>query len=412
MPPSFSRRRFLRTGAGLVSLSCLSRAAEAPKLIASTERQVILQPPPKTLGWFHPRCCLVPRPDGKSLTRILMLLQAINGSDVFHQVHYAQSDDLGRTWTEPRPIEDMGWHDLADGLSEGVCDTVPQWHPQTGTVLAVGTTVFYRDQKLVRPSEDRGPAYTVRGPDGTWSKRQRMRWDDPRASALFSCGSSERVLFENGDILMPVTFGQKGRLWRSVTTLRCGFDGKTLAVKEAGSELTNTKGRGLLEPSVVRWGGQYYMTIRAEDQKGYVSTSEDGMNWSSATAYQWDDGEPITMYTTQQHWLPHSEALHLVYNRKTDQNAKVMRFRAPLFIAELDPKTLRLRKATEQVLLPLIGDPELEPKKVRLTDNFHPLTANPRESWITVGENTVSLGSPGDLLIARVKWGRDNKVAE
>jgi hypothetical protein len=354
---------------------------------------------------------MVPGPDGKSPTRVLMLLQAISGSDVFHQVHHAESDDFGRTWTEPQPIEDMGWHDLSGGLFQGVCDTVPQWHPQTGTVLAVGTTVFYRDKKLTQASEDRGPAYTVRAADGTWSKRQRMPWDDPRASALFSCGSSERVLFENGDVLMPVTFGQKGRAWRSVTTLRCGFDGKTLKVKEAGSELTSTKGRGLLEPSVVRWGGKYYMTIRAEDQKGYVSTSEDGMNWSPATAYQWDDGEPITMYTTQQHWLPHSEALHLVYNRKTEQNAQVTRFRAPLFIAELDPKTLRLRKATEQVLLPLVGDPVLEPKKVRLTDNFHPLTLNGSESWITVGENTIALGKPGDLLIARVKWARENKLA-
>jgi hypothetical protein len=406
MLPLLSRRRLLQAGAGCLLAPRPGWSAAAAGSIASTERQVILAPPPNTLGWFHPRCCLVPGADAKSLTRVLMTLQAINGSDLFHHVHVTYSDDVGRTWSDPQPIPDLGWRDLGGGLFEGVCDTVPQWHPQTGTVVAMGTTVFYRNNKLTQPSEDRCPAYVVRGPDGQWSRRQKLQWDDPRASALFSCGSSERVLFENGDLLVPVTFGPKGRRWRSVTTLRCGFDGRKLTVKSAGTELSNEKGRGLLEPSVARWRGKYFMTIRAEDNQGYVSTSDDGMSWAPATAYQWDDGEPITMYTTQQHWLPHSDALHLVYNRKTPENEKVMRFRAPLFIAELDPATLRLRKATERVLLPLVGDAEKEPKKVRLTDNFHPLTVNPTESWITVGENTVSLGQPGDLLIARVRWSR------
>jgi hypothetical protein len=406
-----SRRRILQASAALLATPSINHGAEpAAKVIASLARDVILTPPPKTLGWFHPRCCLVPNAADKTMHTVLMTVQSITGSDVFHHVYETQSDDLGRTWQEPKPIADMSWHDLGDGLFEGVCDTVPQWHPQTRTVLAMGTTVFYRDNKLTKPSEDRCPAYTVRGKDGKWSLRKKLVWDDPRASALFSCGSSERVLFENGDVLVPVTFGQKGRGWRSVTTLRCSFDGETLTVKEAGNELINKKGRGLLEPSVGKWGGKYFLTIRAEDYKGYVSTSDDGMKWSEPVAYAFDDGEPVTMFTTQQHWLPHSEAMHLVYNRKTDQNANVVRYRAPLFIAELDPVTLKLRKATEQVLLPLVGDPVNDPKRVRLTDNFHPLTVSAEESWITVGENTLALGKPGDCLIARVKWARPNRL--
>jgi hypothetical protein len=412
MSPQFTRRRFVQTSLGAAVGSSWLHAADAPaKLIASLERQVILKAPPKTLGWFQTRACLVPGPDGKSLTRVLMLLQPIMGSDFFDQVHETQSDDQGRTWTEPKPIPDMEWHDAGEGLSQGVCDTVPQWHPQTGTVLAIGTSVYYRNNQLVKASVERYPLYTVRQPDGSWSPRKRLEWDDPRATAVLSCGSSERLLFENGDVLVPVSFGPKDRTWRGATTLRCGFEGKTLTVKQAGTELTNTKGRGLLEPSVVRWKEKYYLTMRAEDGHGYVSTSDDGLNWQPATAYQWDDGEPIVMSTTQQHWLPHSDALHLVYNRKTEQNAKVFRYRAPLFIAELDPATLRLRKSTEQVLLPLIGNPEQDPK-VRLTDNFHPLTLNAQESWITVGENTIAMKVPGDLLIARVHWSRPNRLAK
>ena len=411
MPPTISRRHFLHASLGALALPHLANAA-APGVIGKIERQVILSAPPKSLGWFHPRCCMVPGADGKTLNRVLMTLQAVSGSDVFHQLHVTQSDDVGRTWSEPAPIEDMDWHDAGDGMSEGVCDVVPQWHPQTGTVLAMGTKVWYKKNAVVKAGVERLPLYSVRDTDGKWSKRQPLVWDDPRAAAIYSCGSSERLLIENGDVLVPVTFGPKEHAWRSVTTLRCGFDGKTVTVKQAGSELSNTAGRGLLEPSVVRWNGKYYMTIRAEDNKGYVSVSEDGLNWAPATAYQFDNGEPITMYTTQQHWLPHSEALHLVYNRKTEQNAKVMRYRAPLFIAEMDPATLRLRKETEQVLLPLIGDPENDPKKVRLTDNFHPLTVNADESWITVGENTIASGQLGELLIARVHWNKANGVIQ
>jgi hypothetical protein len=412
MSPPFTRRRFVQCSLGAAVGSSWLHAAEAPaKLIASLERQVILQAPPKSLGWFQTRACLVLGPDGKRLTRVLMTLQGIMGSDFFQAVHETQSDDQGRTWTEPKPIADLDWHDVGDGLSQSVCDAVPQWHPQTGTVLAIGSATYQRKNKVTKEGVDRCAIYSVRQPDGSWTPRQRLQWDDPRATGVLICGSGERLLFENGDVLIPVSLSPKDRSWRGATTLRCGFDGHTLAVKQAGNELANPKGRGLIEPSVVRWKNKYYMTIRAEDQHGYVSTSDDGLNWQPLTAYQWDDGEPLVMSTTQQHWLPHSDALHLVYNRRTEQNAKVMRYRAPLFIAELDPETLRLRKATEQVLLPLIGEPEKDPKQVRLTDNFHPLTLNAQESWITVGENTLSMGRPGDVLIARVRWSRPNRLA-
>lgn len=413
MSPQFTRRRFVQSSLGAVIGSSCLRAAEAPaKLIAAIERQVILQPPPKTLGWFETRACLVPGPDGKSLTRVLMTLQAIVGSDFLQQVHETQSDDQGRTWTEPKPIPDLDWHDLGNQLSQGIGDTVPQWHPQTGTVLAIGSAMYLRKNKITKENVDRCALYSVRKPDGSWTPRKRLEWDDPRGAEVQICGSGERLLLDNGDVLIPMSIAPKDRAWRGATTLRCAFDGTTLTVKQAGNELTNNRGRGLIEPSIVRWKNKYYMTIRAEDQHGYVSTSDDGLNWQPLTAYQWDDGEPVVMSTTQQHWLPHSDALHLVYNRKTEQNAKVMRYRAPLFIAELDPDTLRLRKSTEQVLLPLIGEPEKDPKQVRLTDNFHPLTLNANESWITVGENTLSMGIPGDVLIARVKWSRPNRLAE
>ena len=106
-----------------------------------------------------------------------------------------------------------------------------------------------------------------------------------------------------------------------------------------------TKGRGFLEPSLAKLDGAYYMTIRAEDNRGYVTRSADGLQWDKPTPWSWDDdGSPLTMSTTQQRWLPHADGLLLVYTRKATENANVMRWRAPLYVAEVDPATLRLRR--------------------------------------------------------------------
>ena len=98
--------------------------------------------------------------------------------------------------------------------------------------------------------------------------------------------------------------------------VRCTFDGNELKIAQVGPALENRVGRGLLEPSVARFGERFYMTIRAEDGRGYVAQSDDGVRYRRMTAWAWDDGTPIGMSTTQQHWLSHSDGLFLVYTRK------------------------------------------------------------------------------------------------
>lgn len=409
-----SRRRFVKrtvTALGAAAVRPFTRAEEpGADFVASTEVQVIKHGAgPNSLGWFHPRACLVPSPAGNG-QRVFMTLQEVKGSDFFRQVHFMTSDDLGKTWTEPEPIPDFNWHEKGGGLIEGVCDVVPQWHSWTKTVLAMGHNVYYKDNRLTQAGAERWPSYSVRDTSGSWSNRQRLMWDDPRAEAIMSCGCGERLWFENGDLLVAVSIGSKGYAHRSVTTLRCAFDGKKLTVKQSGSEIVNPKGRGMLEPSVTEFRNRYYMTIRAEDGRGYVTTSDDGMKWAEKKAWSWGDGTPLDMSTTQQHWLLHSDGLHLAYNRKTEDNAKVMRFRAPLFIAAVDHETLRLRRDTERILFPLKGDPVNKPATVILTDNFHPLAASKDESWITVGENTIQARVPGDLMIGRIKWSKPNTL--
>jgi hypothetical protein len=152
------------------------------------------------------------------------------------------------------------------------------------------------------------------------------------------------------------------------------------------------------------------MTIRAEDGHGYVTTSDDGLAWKEPVPWKWDTGEAIAMSSTQQRWLVHSDRLHLVYTRKAGENARVARWRAPLYAAPVDAASLRLVKARERVAVPLVGDGVKEPAKVAHLGNFHTMMVTADESWVTVGE-VIPANFRGDLLLARVRWNAPNRLA-
>ena len=406
-----TRRTFLhQVGTALAGSALLPHlaGARAPEdVIATIERQVLWNGRKAGKSWFHPRACLIPAAGVAGKPVVFMTLQEISGSDVFGQVHWTITTDLGQTWREPEPIPAFARGDIAGGLQEGVCDVVPQFHPPTGVVLAMGHNVYYKAGKLANPQEDRFPVYAIRTPDGHLTERKRLKWDDSRGSSIYTCGCSERLLMGNGDILAAISFAPKGQSNREVTSFRCAFDGRDLTVKQVGNELANPAKRGLLEPSLARWGGEYLMTIRAEDDRGYVARSADGLQWAKPQPWLFDDGEPLVMSTTQQHWLPHHDRLHLVYTRKTKDNAKVMRWRSPVFIAAVEAKTLQLIRATERVVFPLDTN---EPAHVARMGNFHTLAVSPTESWVTVGEERPADGWKSDLLLARIHWSKPNRI--
>ena len=262
--------------------------------------------------WFHPRAAMVPSSTGNP--HALMCLQTIGGSDYFGPVHWSESSDLGITWSEPSPIKALGRVPVPghEGLEAGVCDVVPQYHAPTNTVLAMGHVVFYRGPKFSRKDQlPRYPVYAIRDAQGNWSERKILKWDDPRVGYIYSNGCGQRVVDDNGDIIMSFTFGSSSEA-RSVAGVRCHYDGKDLTIAEVGPSLANPVKRGLLEPSVTRFQDRFYMTIRAEDDHGYVSVSDDGVNYAPQKAWSWDDGEPLSMSTTQQHWVTHSDGLFLV----------------------------------------------------------------------------------------------------
>ncbi len=357
--------------------------------------------------WFHPRCCVVPTAGG---SMVLMTLQTIAGSDYFGPVHSMTTRDLGKTWTDPQPVPPLGRVKQGNGpTEEGVCDVTPEWHPQTKCVLALGHNVFYSGPKFSRDQPPRWPIYAV-WRDGQWGPRRKLEWADPRGSYIYSNNCGQRVVLPNGDVQMSFTFGATPTQARAVAGVICAFDGETLTVKKVGEPMFNPKGRGLLEPSVTQFHGRFFLTIRAEDNRGYVCAGDDGLKWSPQQPWAWEDGTPLEMSTTQQHWLTHSDALHLVYTRKDASNVNVPRWRAPLWVAQVDPRTLRLRRDTERVVLPLVGDGVNKPDEVAYSGNFHPVNVSPDESWVTDGEMLPKRGWKGDLLLARIRWHRPNRL--
>lgn len=402
-----NRRQFLQQStAGMLAVNLASAQSAAP-LIASLEK-VMLKRGRDGSGpsWFHPRPCVVPAKDGPV---IFMTMQEIRGSDYFMPVHWMESRDLGRTWSDPLPVPPLGRVPTVDGRGdEGVCDVVPQYHAKTGAVLAMGHNVFYRGPKFDRNQPARWPVYAVYK-DGRWSERKRLVWDDPRGSKIYTNNCGQREVLEDGSIAFVMSFGaqQNGR---SAAGVRCSFDGETLAIQKVGREIKHAAGRGLLEPSLVRYRGRFYATLRAEDNRGYVAASDDGLDFEEKQPWCWDDGTPLEMSTTQQHWLPHSEALHLVYTRKDASNVNVIRWRSPLFMAQVDLKTLRLIRETERVVLPLEGDGVKVPDEVPLMGNFQTTNISQDESWVTDGGMLPKQGFKGDLLLGRIRWSRPNTL--
>ena len=353
----------------------------------------------------------MPDHDGQPLA--LMNMQVIGGSDYFGPVHWTMTNDQGRTWSDPEPIDALGRQPVSgrdDGLVAGVCDVTPQYHPQTNSVIALGHVVFYKGDYFARKEQlARYPVYAVRSADGTWSERKILEWDDPRGGHIYTNNCGQRVVRADGTLQMSFTFGPEENN-RMVAGVRASFDGSDLKIQEVGPPIHNPKGRGLLEPSVTEFKTRFWITMRAEDNRGYMSVSDDGLNWEPKQAWAWQDGTQLEMSTTQQHWLTHSDGLFLVYTRKDSSNSNVMRWRSPLWIAQVDPHSRRLIRETEQVVLPLVGDGVSQPDKVALMGNFHATHVSENESWVTVGEWMPRNGYRGDVLLARIRWSVPNRL--
>lgn len=345
----------------------------------------------------------------------------LTGSDVFYRLHETRTNDLAETWSKLTPIDSFARERVDEDASElptgasiapqllqagdetTVCDFQPKWHAASQRLLGIGQSVWYRDNRVmhVRP---RGIAYAVYdAAQNRWAKWKTV--DLPRETRFQDAGSgsAQRVDLPGGDVLVPFYFKEPGSKQYSSAVCRCRFDGETMHFIELGNSMTVPIKRGLYEPSLTQFGERFYLTMRNDDH-AYVSTSEDGLTFAKPRLWTFDDGSELGSYNTQQHWVTHSDGLFLVYTRRGADNDHVFRHRAPLFIARVDPETLTVIRATEQVLVPERG--------ARL-GNFGIIDVSSEETWVTAAEWMQPLGvekhgSDNSIFVAKLKWNRPN----
>jgi hypothetical protein len=381
-------------------------------LKAPLDYRIQLDVPLKALNpdfcWFHPRSAAIPAGGCDGQPAVIMTIQKhLKVSDYYSGMWVMRTDDLGKTWTGPTEVPELGWMREPDGVIVAVADVTPGYHAPSGKLLAIGCSVRYSTQghQLSDTKRFSQTAYAVYDPKADrWTKWQILELPPDDKFNMARNGCSQWLVEPDGTLLVPIYFAPSAGVPASVTVLRCRFDGEELTYVEHGDELSLNVVRGLCEPSIVKFRDRYYLTIR-NDEKGYVAVSRDGLHYQPIKPWTFDDGSELGSYNTQQHWLAHSEGLFLSYTRRGANNDHIMRHRAPLFLAQVDPDNLCVVRGSERVLIPERG---------ATMGNFGAGAISPQESWVTVSEFMIgnepnARGADGSTFVARVIWPKPNE---
>ena len=361
------------------------------------------------LCWLHPRAGLVPGMAKNRQTRVVMTMNTHEEDDVFKAMFGMHSDDLGETWTGPYKLPAMTpVREMIDGKECPVAasDFWPRYHRASGQLLGTGHTVVYTPDWQIEPVRPRDTVYSIYDkPGNAWLPWKKLVMPDKKKFYNTGAGCTQRYDLDNGNILLPVYFTPPGKT-SEVTVLSCSFDGNELKYLGHGNEIGITDdSRGLHEPSITYFGGWYYLTIR-QDNSAFVTRSRDGLHYEPIRQWTFNDGSELGNYNTQQHWVTHSDGLFLVYTRKGAKNDHIVRHRAPLFMAQVDPDRLCIIRDTERIIIPERG---------AALGNFGVVDISEEESWVTDAEfvyhkESLDYGSDGSVWVAKITWNKPNKL--
>ncbi len=352
--------------------------------------------------WVHARAGAIPGSgaDGQPAMVLTMQKLLLSGSDIFYGLHVMRTDDMGETWSDPEPQDAFSRWEEEDGTEAAVCDFTPKWHATSGKLLGTGHIARYQNNRIMEVRSNQ-PSYAVYDDERrVWGEAKTVKLPDERKLWTAGSGSGQRWDLADGTVLLPMYFRPNpDSAYYEATVARCSFDGETLSYIEHGTELSAPDPRGMCEPSITEFGGRYYLTLR-NDVRGYITSSDDGLNYDDPIPWRFDNGEELGNYNTQQHWVRHESGLCLSYTRRGADNDHVFRHRAPLFVARIDPEKLCVIRETERAVVPERG--------ARL-GNFGVCEVNPDESWVIVTEwmqpvGCEEHGSDNALFIARLKW--------
>ena len=359
--------------------------------------------------FVHARAAITPSGFGVMTTQPLLL----TGCDVFFGIYLSFTEDFGKTWSPLTPSKNVvrhrrGQYDIA------FCDGTPIYHKASDKIILLGHINAYGEDARPVMGYKKSAAYAVFDKQAMdFSPISEIEMPDDDAYFSSGNGSGQSLELSDGNMLIPIYFchsPKEGASYRDIwyycsssAVMRCSFDGKELRIIEIGNHLTTDVPRGLVEPSIIKCRGRYFLTLR-NDESGFVTSSDDGLHFEKPRELCFDDGTNLGNYNTQQHWITLDDRLYLVYTRKGANNDHIPRHRAPLFIAEVDQDTLRVIRSTEKIAVPERG--------ARL-GNFCCTPINESEALIVAAEwmqstagydyrRCMEFGSDNSIFITRV----------
>ena len=335
----------------------------------------------------------------------------LSGCDVFYGLEMRKSTDGAKSFSAPVACKNLCRRYLEDGTSYVMSDATPFFHSNSGKIILTGHMVWYgEDNKLLREARPRAPLYAVYNEAiGDFDAFREIEMPETENGEYFlgGAGCAQIVELENGELLVPIYYKERKyaadtRACAAAVVARCSFDGETVKLLELGDTLRTDVPRGFDEPSLIAYGGKYFLALR-NDVTGFVSSSDDGLHFCQPKELCFDDGENLGNYNTQQHWLTGGGKLWLVYTRKAGNNDHMFRHRAPLFIAEFDPEHLCVIRSTERIA---VGE-----RGARL-GNFGAQSYSDSEGYIFVSEwmqndpygwqKCVERGSDNSIFVQKV----------
>lgn len=385
------------------------RAADPTPVEYAVKLEAALKHDDDQFHWFHPRAAAIPEA-GQAEPAIVMTLQKhLNVSDYYSGLHVMLRSSPSAPWRGPILPKELDWHPLANGVTVSVADVTPGWHAPTGKLIAIGAQVRYsqKGEQLEDTKRAHQTVYAVFDPKTEhWTPWQVLEMPPEDIFDFARNACAQWLVQPDGSLLVPLYIGRNAKEPTSVTVAECRFDGTKLSVVRHGNVLRLSVPRGYGEPSLIAFHGRYFLTLR-NDVRGYVSVSDDGLQFAEPKPWLFDDGTELGSYNTQQHWLAHSDGLFLIYTRRGANNDHIVRHRAPLFMAQVNPETLQVMRRTEKVIVPERGA-EL--------GNFGACAISPTESWVTVSEgmfmkDSKQRGAEGATFVARILWAKPNQLA-
>ena len=287
---------------------------------------------------------------------ITMQKLELSGCDHFHGIEFITTNDFGKNFSEPKSSEGLKRRYFPEGKSEVMCDATPFYHKKTGKIILIGHLATYIGDK--GDPKQKSTTYAIFDEEtGDFTPVSTIEIPDENSEKYYIVGSGCSQIYEteSGELLIPIYFRSlDSDLHFYVAIMRCSFDAEKITLLEIGNDITTKEPRGFCEPSIIKFNNEYYIALR-NDVSGYIAKSYDGIHIEEPIKLCFDDGEDLGNYNTQQHWIAGGNKLWLVYTRRTENNEHVFRHRAPLFMAELEPNTMRILRSTERIVVPERG---------------------------------------------------------